>query len=80
MPGLPGIIAKILVLVEKVLDCFVSLNATAPGGDCCSAYGGFVGDTTGCGDSLVSNLSSLLLNAMELVNATVGALMVDVQP
>ena len=78
MPALPGIIAKVLVLVERVMDCFVQVTYTASNATCCS-YGAFDGAlTTGCGDDLAVQLSSMLMQGMTLLNNIIGALTVTV--
>ena len=78
MPALPGIIAKVLVLVERVMDCFVYVEYTANTASCCS-FGVFNGAlTTECGDDFAVQLSSLLMQGLSLLNNIVGALMVTV--
>ena len=78
IPALPGIIAKVLVLVERVMDCFVNVTYTANSATCCS-YGTFEGAlTTDCGDALAVQLSSMLMQGMTLLNNIIGALTVTV--
>jgi hypothetical protein len=60
LPALPAITAKILVLVEKVLDCFVNVGAFMyKEGNCCE-YLVWSGSTTLCGQQLVDSISSMI--------------------
>jgi hypothetical protein len=82
MPALPGIIAKVLVLVEKVLDCFVTVHIAGVSGNwtnmaCCN-YFVWNGTTTDCGNLLVTNVTQVTMQIMELVNQIIGALMVEI--
>ena len=59
MPALPAIIAKVMVLVEEVLDCFVNVSYTAGDGSCCDLGGNWMGATEACGDALLALLMAL---------------------
>ena len=58
MPALPAITAKILVLVERVLDCFVTVSME-PANACCN-IANFYGTTTPCGEQLAVSLAGLI--------------------
>ena len=72
MPALPGITAKILTLVEKVLDVFVTV--TVGYGDSACNILQFNGTTTLCGDELVSSLSTLVFQLASLGGYMLSAL------
>jgi hypothetical protein len=72
MPVLPGIIAKILALVEEVLDTFVTVNISATTGACdIDQYNTFMQT---CGDDLVTQLSQMIYAGVDLVANIISAL------
>lgn len=77
-PALPGIIAKVLVIVEKVLDCFVVLEYD-PAADLCCAAGNYSGSLTPiCGVMLTDALSAMILQLASLGSYLFSALGVNV--
>ena len=78
MPALPAITAKILVIVEKVLDCFVNVGYTDYGAEECCEFWVWSGNTTLCGDQLVTQLSQLVSALAGLGGAFITALGVRV--
>ena len=78
IPALQGIIAKVLVLVEKVLDEFVDIsmmdfNVHGGGNNVCLAdY--FSGTTTYCGGQLVDLWANILFVISNLVASLLAAL------
>ena len=83
IPALPGITAKILIIVEKVLDVFVNLDSASTSmqanlADC--SYMFYNGGTTACGDALVGAIAGLVASVMELGGYFIGALGVVVAP
>ncbi len=77
MPALPAIIAKIMILIERVLDCFVNVNMIDPNACCNVAQ--FYGSTTECGEQLAATLSAMVANVLQLGVYIFGALGVAVQ-
>ena len=76
-PALPGIIAKVLVLVEKVLDEFVDLTYTEWNGNVCE-LAGFSGTTTVCGNAIVDLWANALYTLSGLAGTFIMALAVDI--
>lgn len=76
MPALPALTAKILVLVEKVLDVFVDVQIGQQVAGCNLIV--FNGTTTACGDELVTALSTLLYQVASLGGYMLSALGVQV--
>lgn len=72
MPVLPGIIAKILALVESVLDTFVTVAVNATVQDCGIVQ--YQTDMQTCGDALVTQISQLIYSGTELVASIIAAL------
>ena len=79
LPALPAIIAKVMVLVEEVLDCFVNVGYTTGTESCCDYGGTWVGNTTICGDALATDLSALIAQIMNMAGQVVSSLMVEIQ-
>ena len=77
MPALPALTAKILVLVEKVLDVFVTVQLGAASTNCAGILT-FNGTTTACGDELVEYLSVLIYQVSALGSYFLAALGVQV--
>jgi len=77
MPALPAITAKILVLVEYVLDVFVDVQLGASSSNCAGILV-FNGTTTPCGDELVTYLSVLVFQLSALGSYFLAALGVQV--
>jgi hypothetical protein len=72
MPVLVLIIAKVLVLVDAVLERFVSVQSMVADGTCNVAWVG-MGQVLPCGDQLVGYLQgALLAGAGLLVNILAG--------
>lgn len=78
LPALPAITAKVLVLLEKVLDCFVTVGYLENAAWCCKAGFWNGATTTVCGDELVSQFTALLLTVTELASSMLAALMVQI--
>jgi hypothetical protein len=76
MPALGGIIAKILVLVENVLDEFVYLDTYTLNEEC--GITAFNATATACGDELATQISQLLFSAMAMLNDVMAALTANV--
>lgn len=79
LPALPAIIAKVMVLVEEVLDCFVNVGYNVGDGSCCDLGGSWYGNTTICGDALATDLSALIAQIMNMAGQVVASLMVEIQ-
>jgi hypothetical protein len=67
---LPGILAKVLGLVELVLDEFITVDIVGYG-TCNIAQ--YQVNTTTCGDALISQLSTLVFGAVQLIAGIIGA-------
>ena len=79
MPALPAIIAKVMVLVEYVLDCFVTVGYNAPAGaDVCCDWGLYQGNVSSCGLALSTDLSALIAQIMDMAGQVVASLMVKI--
>jgi len=76
MPALPAITAKILVLVEYVLDCFVTVEMSDP--IACCSIANFSGTVTPCGTALTDALAGGLFALVNLGVYFLGALGVNV--
>lgn len=72
MPALPGIIAKILALVEAVLDTFVNVSTTSTLGSCNIVQ--YETEMQNCGDALVTQISQMIYAGTELVASIISAL------
>ena len=79
-PALPSIVAKLLVIVERILDCFVNVQMLPTTGECCEVAQ-FTGELTPvCGVQLVELLSGGLTAIAGLGVYLVGALGVWMTP
>lgn len=76
-PALPGIIAKVMTLVEHVLDYFVSIDYNQYGGNVC-VLGEFNGTLTACGHQLANLWANALFSLSGLVGEIFAALGVNV--
>ena len=76
MPALPAITAKILTLVEYVLDIFVTVQV-GYGDSACNILV-FNGTSTACGEELVTALGTLLFQVVSLGGYMLSALGVQV--
>ena len=71
-----GIIAKILVIVESVLDQYVTLDTFNVSTDCnITAYNATI---TNCGEELADQVSNLLYFVMALLNDVMAALAAEI--
>lgn len=73
--ALGGIIAKILILTDKILDGFVDTSATATvnvHGNVCAGY--YTGSLVNCGQTLVWALQDAILAMAQLAGNLIPAL------
>lgn len=76
MPALPAITAKILTLVEYVLDVFVTVEIEGVSGGCNIIV--FNGTSTLCGEELIDALATLVFQVVSLGGYMLSALGVKV--
>ncbi|UCG82172.1 MAG: hypothetical protein JSW38_08135 [Dehalococcoidia bacterium] len=73
VPALPGIIAKVLGLVEHVLDIFITVEVTQSSGVECNIPQ-YSTSITDCGELLVDLLGQLIYGAINLGAHLMGSL------
>ena len=77
MSILQQIIIKLLVLTEGVLDIFVNpsvYNAVPANSTACTGSVPLAGTLTGCGDSLIAGLGTLIVQGVQLLSGVITAL------
>ena len=74
---LSSIIAKILVLVESVLDNWVNITMLVnPYENCTGTLYIYMGNETGCGTVLANTLAEVTVGALQLVQQILGGISV----
>lgn len=63
MPALPAIIAQIMILFERMLDCFINVNMLEP--NACCNVANFYGSTTACGEQLAATIAAMVGNLLQ---------------
>jgi len=87
VPSLSSIIAKLLLVVERLLDEWVELDIhswvvmdnTGPGAlygyvDNCAPHGNVTGSMTDCGNIMVEHLADIIQGAMLALNQILASL------
>lgn len=75
--GLGGIIAKVLALVEAVLDQFVDLSTYQVTSECGSIIG-YNATTNGCGDAIATQIADLTYMGLALVSDILAGLAANI--
>jgi hypothetical protein len=71
-PALPSIIAKTLVIIDKLLDTFASVQLASAGGACnLTQYNVTISD---CGNALIDDISQLLYSLTQMGSHMLGSL------
>ena len=76
VPILSAIVAKVLVLVERLMDEWVTLSVTtwAPFNPNCGPNINVSGDTTVCGDGLIEIVEDMVQGGVGLVVQILGGI------